>query len=140
MLVAVAAVEGAILLWYILTTGVSAREQPGSLEEFAARRADDVGGFDHSGHGAFGCGTRWLVAAAQKRDDAAVHAPRGEADVGHEGRSAFNARVGELVIDPSGLIVDFGVEPAAARGRDRRILLEPVQTCPNARLPALRVV
>jgi hypothetical protein len=41
MLVAVAAVAGAILLWYILTTGVSAREQPGSLEEFAARRVLD---------------------------------------------------------------------------------------------------
>ena len=38
LLVAVAAVAGAILLSYILTAGLSAREQPGYLEEFAARR------------------------------------------------------------------------------------------------------
>jgi mono/diheme cytochrome c family protein len=38
LLVLLLAVGGAILVWYIMTTGVSAREQPGYLEEFAARR------------------------------------------------------------------------------------------------------
>jgi hypothetical protein len=38
LLVPVAAVAGAVRLGYIQTTGVSAREQPGYLEELVARR------------------------------------------------------------------------------------------------------
>jgi mono/diheme cytochrome c family protein len=38
LLVALAAVVGFIALWYVMTSGVSAREEPGRIEEFVARR------------------------------------------------------------------------------------------------------
>lgn len=38
LLVVLLAVAGAILVWYVVTTGVSARDEPGYFEKFAARR------------------------------------------------------------------------------------------------------
>jgi mono/diheme cytochrome c family protein len=38
VLVLLLVLMGAIGVWYVMTTGLSAREEPGSVEEFAARR------------------------------------------------------------------------------------------------------
>jgi mono/diheme cytochrome c family protein len=42
LLVAVAALLGATGLWYFMRSGVSAKEQPGRVEEFAARRVRNM--------------------------------------------------------------------------------------------------
>ena len=42
LFVALGAVIGAVGLWYVVSSGVSAREQPGAVEEFVARRVRDM--------------------------------------------------------------------------------------------------
>jgi mono/diheme cytochrome c family protein len=42
MLVALVIVVGAVALWYFVNTGVSARERPGAVEEFLARRVRNM--------------------------------------------------------------------------------------------------
>ena len=42
LFVALGAVIGAVGLWYVVSSGVSAREQPGAVEEFVARRVRDL--------------------------------------------------------------------------------------------------
>lgn len=42
LFVALGAVIGAVGLWYVVSSGVSAREQPGAVEEFVARRVRDI--------------------------------------------------------------------------------------------------
>ena len=42
LLVVVLVVVGAIGLWYFINSGVSAKEQPGRMEEFAARRVAET--------------------------------------------------------------------------------------------------
>ena len=42
LFVVLGAVIGAVGLWYVVNSGVSAREQPGAVEEFVARRVRDM--------------------------------------------------------------------------------------------------
>lgn len=42
MLVALVIVVGAVALWYFVSTGVSARERPGAVEEFLAKRVRNM--------------------------------------------------------------------------------------------------
>ena len=48
VLVALSLVTGTIGLWYFLSTGVSAKAQPGRLEEFIARRVRNMAIFRHA--------------------------------------------------------------------------------------------